>query len=134
MRRARIACLIAATAIASAGCGPKPNFATITPSSPAQADLPSGAPLESGIYGFSGARRAEGAPEGVIGECLWVFDESDQRQIAKGNCRETEPGKFRVSLKPGKYVVHGPGGNQPIEIKRGTWIKIMSLVDLPLAP
>lgn len=134
MRRARFACLLAAAAIAMAGCGPKPRNVAITPASPPPSNSASGAPGESGVYGFSGARVAEGAPEGVIGECIWIFDENDQSQIAKGDCREAEPGKFRISLKPGKYVVHGPGGNQRIEVKRGTWLKVTSLVELPLAP
>jgi hypothetical protein len=89
-------------------------------------------PVESGIYGFSGGR-APGAdfPEGVIGECIWIFDQLNHRQVAKGECSEHNPGKFRVVLKPGRYVVRGPGGNQPIALKLGQWIKIESITLLP---
>lgn len=134
MRGARLACLLAATALATAGCGPKRRSEAITPPSSAPSNVAFGDRGESGVYGFSGARVAEGAPEGVIGECVWIFDERDKRQIAKGDCREAEPGKFRIALKPGRYVVHGPGGSQRIEVKRGMWLKVMSLVELPLAP
>jgi hypothetical protein len=51
-----------------------------------------------------------------------------QKQIAKGDCDE---GNFRVALKPGTYVVRGPGGNQKIEVKPRHWVKIKSLVELP---
>jgi hypothetical protein len=89
-------------------------------------------PIQSGIYGFSGGR-VPGAdfPEGVIGECIWIFDQLNHHQVAKGECSEHEPGKFRVVLKPGRYVVRGPGGNKPIELKAGQWIKIESLTLLP---
>jgi hypothetical protein len=134
MRRAPLACLLAAATIATAGCGPKRRSEAVTPANHSPSSAASGKSGESGVYGFSGARVAEGAPEGVIGECIWIFDESDHTQIAKGECGEAEPGKFRIALKPGKYVVHGPGGKQRIEVKRGTWLKVMSLVELPLAP
>jgi len=89
-------------------------------------------PIQSGIYGFSGGR-VPGAdfPEGVIGECIWIFDQRNQNQVAKGECSERSPGKFRVVLKPGRYVVRGPGGNKPIALKTGQWIKIDSLTLLP---
>jgi hypothetical protein len=92
-------------------------------------------PVQSGIYGFSGGK-AMGADyaEGVIGECIWIFDQLNKKQIAKGECAERSPGKFRVVLKPGRYVVHGPGGNKPIEVKAGQWIKIESITLLPGAP
>jgi hypothetical protein len=92
-------------------------------------------PIQSGVYGFSGGR-VPGAdfPEGVIGECIWIYDQRDQNQIAKGECPECSPGKFRVVLKPGRYVVHGPGGNKPIEVKAGQWIKLESVTLLPAGP
>jgi hypothetical protein len=91
--------------------------------------------VQSGIYGFSGAHNDLGTiPEGVVGECVWIFDAKDKSQVAKGNCSERQPGKFRVVLKPGRYVVHGPGGNQKVEIKRGEWVKVTSIVLLPLGP
>jgi hypothetical protein len=31
-------------------------------------------------------------------------------------------------------VVHGPGGNQPVDIKRGGWVKVVSVVSLPVGP
>jgi hypothetical protein len=92
-------------------------------------------PIQSGIYGFSGAHSdLETNPEGVVGECVWIFDAMDKSQVAKGKCSERQPGKFRVVLKPGRYVVHGPGGNQKVEIKRGEWVKVTSIVLLPLGP
>jgi hypothetical protein len=91
-------------------------------------------PIQSGIYGFSGGKTPESDPEGVVGECIWIFDERDRSQVAKGECAERSPGRFRVVLKPGRYVVHGPGGHTPVEVKPGQWVKIESLVALPLAP
>jgi hypothetical protein len=91
--------------------------------------------IQSGVYGFSGGK-VPGAdyPEGVIGECIWIFDELNKNQVAKGDCAERSPGKFRVVLKPGHYVVRGPGGNKPIEVKKGQWINIQSLTLLPAGP
>jgi hypothetical protein len=136
-RHAGLACLILATAIAT-GCGPRPKFADSTPSSAAAAPTPGAsvvdANIDSGVYGFAGAQVAEGGQEGVIGECIWVFDESDRHQMAKGDCRAVEPGRFRLPLRPGKYVVRGPGGDQAIEVKRGQWTKVTSMVQLPLGP
>lgn len=84
-------------------------------------------PVQSGIYGFSGARSAiDSDPEGVVGECIWIFDADDKSQVAKGDCGEREPGKFRVVLKPGRYVIHGPGGNRRVEIKQGGWVQRQS--------
>jgi hypothetical protein len=85
----------------------------------------------SGVYGFSGARVADGSPRGVIGECVWIFDASDKTQVTKGDCDEANPGKFQVPLTPGHYVVHGPGGTKAIEVKKGHWIKVISVVALP---
>ncbi len=144
MRYTMLACLIVliVASTSASGCGrePKlgPSTASSTPHAMSAAPTPghraAGGAGASGVYGFSGARVAEGAPVGVIGECLWVFDEGNQHEVAKGECSAAEPGKFRVALKPGKYVVRGPGGNQPIEIKPGRWIEITSLAELPLAP
>jgi hypothetical protein len=144
MRYTMLACLIAliVAATTAPGCGRKPKLGSSAATSTAHAlsaaptsgDRAGGGGGASGVYGFSGARVAESAPEGVIGECLWVFDEGNQHQVAKGECSAAEPGKFRVALQPGKYVVRGPGGNQPIEIKPGRWIEITSLAELPLAP
>lgn len=139
MRTGGLACLLLGMAVA-AGCGRRAGVtipaATPSPSAAAAADAESAADAnpDSGVYGFAGARIAEGSQEGVIGECIWVFDESDRHQIATGECVAAEPGKFRLRLRPGKYVVHGPGGNYPIEVKRGQWTHVTSLVDLPLAP
>ena len=101
-------------------------------SSPKPAVKPLAPPIQSGVYGFSGGR-APGAdvPEGVVGECVWIFDEHNKSQVAKGDCTERQPGKFRVVLKPGHYVFHGPGGNKAIEIKAGQWVKLDSVALLP---
>jgi hypothetical protein len=88
---------------------------------------------QSGVYGFSGAKAGDNDPEGVIGECIWIFDHADKAQVAKGECRESDPGQFRVALTPGKYVVHGPGGNRAIEVKQGQWVKVVSVVPVPLS-
>jgi hypothetical protein len=104
-------------------------------SSTKRATTPAEAPVQSGVYGFSGGK-VPGAdfPEGVIGECIWIFDQANKNQIAKGECSERRPGKFRVVLKPGRYVVHGPGGNKPIEVKAGQWLNIESVTLLPAGP
>ncbi len=96
---------------------------------------PAEPPIQSGIYGFSGGK-IPGADfaEGVIGECIWIYDQLNKNQIAKGDCTERSPGKFRLVLKPGRYVVRGPGGNQSIEVKAGQWIKIESVTLLPRGP
>ncbi len=96
---------------------------------------PAPAPIQSGVYGFSGGK-VPGADfaEGVIGECIWIFDQTSKRQVAKGTCSERDPGKFRVVLKPGRYIVRGPGGDQPIELKFGQWVKIESITLLPAGP
>ena len=87
----------------------------------------------SGVYGFSGARSGDNDPQGVIGECIWIFDRSNQAQVARGNCPTDAPGEFRVALHPGKYVVHGPGGTRTIEVKPGQWVKVISIVALPIS-
>jgi len=141
MRRTGLVCLILAIGIA-AGCERRAPVTSTAPSPSRSSAIASPTPGESaaddnpdsGVYGFAGARIAEGAQEGVIGECIWIFDESDRRQIAKGDCAAVDPGRFRLRLRPGKYVIHGPGGNHPFEVKRGEWTKVTSLVDLPLAP
>ncbi|HZP45499.1 MAG TPA: hypothetical protein VFB15_07605 [Candidatus Binataceae bacterium] len=91
-------------------------------------------PIESGVYGFSGAGVPMEQPEGVIGECIWIFDRNNQRQIAKADCSARAPGKYRIVLAPGHYVLHGPGGILPLEIKAGQWLKVDSIASLPLAP
>ena len=87
--------------------------------------------VESGVYGFSGALKAGTSVSGVIGECIWIYDADNKKQVAKGTC---DDGKFRVPLEPGHYVVRGPGGNQKIDIKPHEWVKIKSLVKIPGAP
>ncbi len=94
----------------------------------ASAAPPNGGGLQSGVYGFSGALKGGASLSGVIGECIWIYDSTNRRQVAKGNCDE---GKFRVPLPPGQYVVRGPGGNQKIDVKPHKWIKIESLARLP---
>jgi hypothetical protein len=92
-------------------------------------------PVQSGIYGFSGGRNPDptAAPSGVIGECIWIFDAGNKNQVAKGDCAEKDPGNFRVALRPGHYVVHGPGGNQTVDVKLGGWVKVTSIALLPAA-
>lgn len=84
--------------------------------------------VESGVYGFSGAIKGESDLSGVMGECIWIYDADNKKQVAKGDC---DQGNFRVVLKPGTYVVRGPGGNQKIDVKPHQWVKIKSLVKLP---
>lgn len=135
MNSAWLAALAAAAAMLGLSCSPKPPGAPPNTSSAMAAPAPPGsAPGDSGVYGFSGAKVADGNPQGVIGECIWIFDPADHVQVAKGDCVAGAPGAFRVKLKPGRYVIHGPGGNQPIEVKPGGWIRIVSLVALPMTP
>ncbi len=84
--------------------------------------------VESGVYGFSGAIKGGSSLSGVMGECIWIYDADNKKQVAKGDC---DQGNFRVVLKPGTYVVRGPGGNQKIQVKPHQWVKIKSLVKLP---
>jgi hypothetical protein len=83
---------------------------------------------QSGVYGISGAVRGQGSPSGAIGECIWIYDAKNTKQVAKGDC---DQGNFRVPLEPGQYVVRGPGGNEKIDIKPHQWVKIRSLITLP---
>ncbi|MGH7916236.1 MAG: hypothetical protein ACREQE_02110 [Candidatus Binataceae bacterium] len=93
------------------------------------------APLQSGVYGFSGAKVGDSETnEGVVGECIWIYDRHNQKQVAKGDCYENDPGKFRVPLNPGHYVVRGPGGNTPIDVPNRGWTKVESIVKLPVGP
>lgn len=105
-------------------------------SAPASAARPEAEPpVQSGVYGFSGARVGlEPERQGFIGECISIFDSHDKRQVAKAECFENNPGSFRVALKPGRYMLHGPAGIKPIEIKPGSWVKIESIVSLPMGP
>jgi hypothetical protein len=91
------------------------------------------APVQSGIYGFSGARPPDptAAPSGVVGECIWIFDAGNKNQVAKGDCTKKNPGDFRVALRPGHYVVRGPGGNQTVVIRLGGWVKVTSIALIP---
>jgi hypothetical protein len=90
--------------------------------------------VQSGVYGFSGARVPDSPRQGFVGECISIFDSGDKRQVAKAECFDNNPGSFRVALKPGRYMLHGPAGVKPIEIKRGSWTKIESIVMLPMGP
>jgi hypothetical protein len=129
------AMLIGVAAIVGAGCTRRPANAPENATSSMAAPAPPGStPGDSGVYGFSGARVPDSDPQGVIGECIWIYDAANRNQVAKGDCIESAPGRFRVRLKPGRYVVRGPGGSKPIEVKPGGWIRIMSIVALPMAP
>jgi hypothetical protein len=82
----------------------------------------------SGIYGFSGSGvHGSSLNAGVVGECIWIYDATNSKQIAAGNCDEKNPGKFRVELPPGRYVVRGPGGDKPVQVKTGAWTQIESI-------
>jgi hypothetical protein len=86
-------------------------------------------PIQSGVYGFSGASVADSPfARAAIGECIWIYDAANKKQVAKGDC---DQGKFRVPLKPGHYVIRGPGGNQAVDVKPGGWTKIKSVVHVP---
>ena len=125
-RTLTLAALALPPAVGRAQAASGTNAIVATPGTP---------PVESGVYGFSGGKSPLSTdPEGVIGECIWIFDAANQRQVAKGDCSEKEPGKFRVVLKPGRYVVHGPGGNHNVEIKPGGWVKVTSVALLPIGP
>ena len=117
----------------ASGATANPNLSAAARAAAPEAAGIDESPVKSGVYGFSGARAGDAEPKGVIGECIWIFDQSNKAQLAKGDCLESDPGKFRVSLKPGKYMVHGPGGNRPIDIKEGQWVKVVSIVPLPVS-
>ncbi len=88
---------------------------------------PAGGNKRSGVYGFSGAGSQFGENRlGVVGECIWIYDGTNKKQLANGYCFGNKPGEFRVPLCPGRYVVRGPGGNRPIEIKEGRWARVDS--------
>jgi hypothetical protein len=130
--------LVAIFALAPAG---QTQTATQTPTDDvkistkaATAPEPPEPPIQSGVYGFSGAKAPDSAASGVVGECMWIYDAQNQNQIATAHCYQNNPGTFRLVLKPGRYVVHGPGGVKPIEVKDGGWVKIISIADLPVAP
>ncbi len=122
-----LAFILAALFIATAA----PSFAIAQDASAPPAAAGGGGSAESGVYGFSGARQGDGVPKGVVGECVWIYDSGNKTQVGKGDCDE---GKFRVPLKPGRYVVRGPGGNQPVEVKDGHWVEVRSVVQLPMVP
>ena len=100
----------------------------------ANASEPPEPPIQSGIYGFSGAKTPDSSARGVVGECMWIYDAQNQKQIATADCYQNNPGTFRLVLKPGRYVVHGPGGVKPVEVKDAGWVKIESIAVLPVAP
>ncbi|MGH7781559.1 MAG: DUF3179 domain-containing protein [Candidatus Binataceae bacterium] len=82
---------------------------------------------QSGVYGFSGTADKRG----VVGECIWIYDPLNQKQVASGGCSASKPGEFRVPLAAGDYVVRGPGGNRAVEIKNGRWTRVDSVVVMP---
>jgi hypothetical protein len=135
MRRATIVLITLTVMFASALAAGAQTSARLGTSGPKRTQPAAEPPVQSGIYGFSGGK-VPGAdfPEGVIGECIWVFDQHNHNQITKGDCSEQRPGQFRVVLKPGHYVVRGPGGNKPIEVRAGQWIKLESVTMLPKGP
>jgi hypothetical protein len=94
----------------------------------ASSALPAESDVQSGVYGFSGALKGGSSLSGVIGECIWIYDSANRKEIAKGDC---DQGNFRVPLQPGQYVVRGPGGNQKVDVRPHQWVKIRSLVNLP---
>ena len=86
------------------------------------------AAARSGVYGFSGTGPPGSSDpsqiSGAIGECVWIYDSENKRQVSKGDC---DAGKFRVALPPGHYILRGPAGNKPIEVKAGSWTKADSV-------
>lgn len=127
--RHTISFMLAVAMILAVSMGTRAQTSANSSMSPTKTAQP---PIQSGVYGFSGGKApGEDFAEGVIGECIWIFDQANKNQIAKGECNERNPGKFRVVLKPGHYVVRGPGGNKPIEVKPGQWINIESITLLP---
>jgi hypothetical protein len=123
-----LAAIVAAMLLAFATCGGALAAENKPAPKPASATSVARNGVQSGVYGFSGALKGGSSLSGVIGECIWVYDAGNRKQIAKGDC---DQGNFRVPLKPGQYVVRGPGGNQKIDVKPHQWVKIRSLVTLP---
>jgi hypothetical protein len=88
---------------------------------------------QSGVYGFSGTASSFGENRlDVVGECIWIYDASNQEKIASGKCSGNKPGEFRVPLAAGHYVARGPGGNKAVEIKNGKWTRVDSVFETPL--
>jgi hypothetical protein len=90
--------------------------------------------LQSGVYGlFSGTDSSFGENKlGVVGECIWIYNAANQKQVASGDCSGEKPGEFRVPLAPGRYVVRGPGGNKVVEIKNAQWTRLDSVFEIPV--
>ena len=64
--------------------------------------------------GFQARRRPTPPPEASSVNCMWIYDAQNQKQIATADCYQNNPGTLRMVLKPGHYMVHGPGGVKPI--------------------
>ena len=85
-----------------------------------------------GVYGFSGTTSQFGEDKrGVIGECIWIYDAMNRKQVTSGQCFQNKPGQFHVPLGPGRYVVRGPGGNRAVEIKKAQWVRVDSALEVP---
>ena len=91
--------------------------------------------VQSGIYGFSGVISVFGEDRrGALGECIWIYDAANRNEIAAGSCFDQKPGEFRVPLRPGRYVVRGPGGNQAIEVGAHQWARVDSILKMAFGP
>src|SRR6266851_7404463 len=86
------------------------------------------------FMGFQAQRRPTPPPEASSANACGSTMRRTKKQIATADCYQNNPGTFRLVLKPGRYVVHGPGGVKPIDVKDAGWVKIESIAVLPVAP
>lgn len=128
MRNAALSVALGGAALFAVCVAPRSTMAAGKKATAKPAAVSGGNQAESGVYGFSGALKAETNVMGAMGECIWVYDAGNKKQVAKGDCNQ---GNFRVPLKPGTYVIRGPGGNQKIEVKPHRWVKVRSVVKIP---
>jgi hypothetical protein len=111
-------------------------WAALHPETVVWGDAPYGSGgVQSGVYGFSGVSSPFGEDRrGALGECIWIYDAANQKQIATGACSDKKPGEFRVPLSPGRYVVRGPGGKKAVEVTSDQWVRVDSVLKMALGP
>src|SRR5216684_7643103 len=74
----------------------------------ATASEPPETPIQSGIYGFSGAKTPDSAARGVVGECMWIYDAQNQKQIATADCYQNNRALSAWCLNPAAMWFTGP--------------------------
>ncbi len=98
---------------------------------------PSAAAGNSGIYGSSFSEVAGGAPQPFptrhdhSGKCVTVRKVPTRQVVAVGNC--DRDGRFRVVVRPGRYVIDGVGGSKEEEVRPGRWqrVDLVKVLEVP---